>query len=268
MLLQAYDYLELNRRHGVTLQMGGSDQWGNITAGMELIRRTTGAEVHCITSPLVTTSAGTKFGKTEAGAVWLDATMTSPYKFYQFWVNIDDRDASRYLRYFTLFSRGEIEAFDRSIAEHPEKREAQYTLARDVTRRVHGDAALAAAEEVSSLLFGGGDPRALSNDALFALEQEIPLFAIAENGALDTGAILDAVSDGPDALFKSKGDARRLIQQGGVYLNGQRLGPERRELTNEDLLGGRYVLVRKGARSYGLVKVVTALKADPSLRAG
>jgi tyrosyl-tRNA synthetase len=255
MLLQAYDFLELNRRHGVTLQLGGSDQWGNITAGMELIRRTTGAEVHAITSPLVTTSAGTKFGKTEAGAVWLDATMTSPYQFYQFWVNIDDRDAGRYLRYFTLFPREEIEALDAALAERPEKREAQYALARDVTRRVHGEAALAAAEEVSSLLFGGADPRSLSHDALAALEQEIPLFHITKAGPLDTNDIIDAVSIGPDALFKSKSDARRLIQQGGVYLNGQRLGAERRTLTSDDLLCGQYVLVRKGARTYALVKV-------------
>jgi tyrosyl-tRNA synthetase len=255
MLLQAYDYLELNRRHGVTLQLGGSDQWGNITAGMELIRRTIGVEVHGITSPLVTTSAGTKFGKTEAGAVWLEATMTSPYKFYQFWVNIDDRDASRYLRYFTLFERGEIEALDAALAARPEKREAQYALARDVTRRAHGDAALAAAEEVSSLLFGGADPLTLSRDALAALEEEIPFFLMVQDGTLDTSNVVDAVSTGPDALFKSKGDARRLIQQGGVYLNGERLGPERRTLTGDDLLCGQYVLVRKGARSYALVKV-------------
>ncbi len=255
MLLQAYDYLELNRRHGVTLQLGGSDQWGNITAGMELIRRTTGAEVHGITSPLVTTSAGTKFGKTEAGAVWLDASMTSPYQFYQFWVTIEDKDAARYLRYFTLFPREEIEALDTALAERPEKREAQYALARDVTRRVHGDAALAAAEEVSRLLFGGGDPKSLSAGALEALEREIPFFALVKSGPVDTTDIIEAVSSGPDALFKSKGDARRMIQQGGVYLNGQRLGPERQTLTEADFLGGRYVLVRKGARSYGLVAV-------------
>jgi tyrosyl-tRNA synthetase len=255
MLLQAYDYLELNRRHGVTLQLGGSDQWGNITAGMELIRRTTGAEVHGITSPLVTTSAGTKFGKTEAGAVWLDASMTSPYKFYQFWVNIEDRDAGRYLRYFTLFPRDEIDAFDESLAKEPDKRRAQYALARDVTRRVHGDVALAAAEEVSQLLFGGGDPKALSNDALLALKEEIPYFRLDKDGPVDTNDIIETVSSGPDALFKSKGDARRMIQQGGVYFNGRRVEPERQPLTVDDMLGGRYVLVRKGGRNYALVEV-------------
>jgi tyrosyl-tRNA synthetase len=255
MLLQAYDYLELNRRYGVSLQLGGSDQWGNITAGMELIRRTTGAEVHGITSPLVTTSAGTKFGKTEAGAVWLDASMTSPYTFYQFWVTIEDRDVGRFLRYFTLFPREEIEALDAALATRPEQREAQCALARDVTRRVHGDAAAATAEEVSHLLFRGGEPRSLSNDALAALKDEIPYFSIQRHGPVDTNDIIEAVSTGPDALFKSKGDGRRMIQQGGVYLNGERRGPERRTLTDDDLLGGRFVLVRKGTRNYALVEV-------------
>ena len=258
MLLQAYDFLELNRRHGVTLQLGGSDQWGNITAGMELVRRTTGGETHGITSPLVTTSAGTKFGKTEAGAVWLDASMTSPYKFYQFWVNIEDRDAGKYLRYLTLFPRDDIEALDRALVEKPEKRDAQYSLARDVTRRVHGDAALAAAEEVSQLLFGGGDPKSLSKEALEALKDEIPYFRVEKSGPVDTNDVIESVSTGPDALFKSKGDARRMIQQGGLYINGRRLGPEREQLSGDDLLAGRYVLVRKGARSYALVEIVGA----------
>src|SRR3954466_639061 len=153
MVLQAYDFLELRRRHDVRLQMGGSDQWGNITAGIELIRRTAGLDAHAITSPLVTTSAGTKFGKTEAGTIWLDATKTSPYKFFQFLVNVDDADAGRYLRYFTLLDQPTIEALDNERAEHPEKRESQRALAREVTRTVHGVHALAAAQEVSALLF-------------------------------------------------------------------------------------------------------------------
>jgi tyrosyl-tRNA synthetase len=256
MLLQAYDFLELSRRHDVKLQMGGSDQWGNITAGMELVRRITGAEVHGITSPLITTAAGTKFGKTEAGAVWLDASLTSPYKFYQFWVNVDDRDAGLYLRYFTLRTREAIETLDAAMASRPERREAQYAVARDVTGRVHGAAALAAAEEVSQLLFGGGDPKALSAAALTALSQEIPFFRLVKGDPVDTQDIIDTVSIGDDALFKSKGDARRMIQQGGVYLNGRRLGPEREPLAADDLLAGRYVLVRKGARANVLVEVV------------
>src|SRR5438270_4067349 len=142
--------------------MGGSDQWGNITAGIELIRRSAGLDGHAITAPLVMTSAGTKFGKTETGAVWLDASLTTPYKFYQFLVNVDDRDAGKYLRYFTLLEREAIEAYDAALTEYPERREAQRALAREVTTIVHGDRATSAAEEVSSLLFGGGEPTSLS----------------------------------------------------------------------------------------------------------
>ena len=255
MLLQAYDFLELRRRHDVRLQMGGSDQWGNITSGIELVRRSIGADAHAITAPLVTTAGGAKFGKTESGAVWLDATLTSPYKFYQFLVNADDRDAGRYLRFFTLLPQDEIERLERSLAERPEQREAQQALAREVTRMVHGDQALAAAREVSSLLFGGADPSSLSRDALLALQLEIPVFTMEPSDAYTTYDVLEAVCVGTEALFKSKGDMRRMLQQGGVYLNGRRLGPEREPLRSEELLGGEFVLVRKGARSYGLVKV-------------
>jgi len=255
MLLQAYDFLELRRRHDVRLQMGGSDQWGNITAGIELIRRVLGADAHAITAPLVTTSTGTKFGKTEAGAIWLDATLTTPYKFYQFWINIEDRDAPKYLRYFTLLDRARIEELDGDLAEHPEHRNAQRTLAREVTKLVHGDKAVSAAEEVSELLFSGADPKALSRDALLALQLEIPVFTVEPKEELTTYDVLEATLVGPDALFASKGDMRRMLQQGGVYLNGHRLGAERLPLTPGDLLGDEFVLVRKGAKSYGLVKL-------------
>jgi tyrosyl-tRNA synthetase len=248
MLLQAYDFLELNRRYGATLQMGGSDQWGNITAGIELIRRTEGAEAHGVTFPLVATAAGTKFGKTESGAVWLDAARTSPYKFYQFWINVDDRDVGRYLRFFTLLSRSEIEALDAAASEHPEKRDAQRALARDVTARVHGAEAIRAAEEVSGLLFGGLDPASLSLSALEALREEIPSFKSAS--PTDPQAIIDAVT-GDNGLFKSRGDAKRMVQQGGVYLNGQRVDADLKSVTP---LHGRYVLVRKGAKNYALVE--------------
>lgn len=257
MLLQAYDFLELRRRYDVRLQLGGSDQWGNITAGIELVRRSAGLDAHGITAPLVTTSAGTKFGKTEAGAVWLDATMTSPYKFYQFWVNVDDRDAAQYLRYFTMLPRAEIEAFDLALTERPEKREAQLALARDVTRRVHGEPALEAADEVSRLLFGSAEPTSLSSAGLEALKEEIPFFQlIKEDGAPDTHDVLEAVSTGAEPMFKSKGDARRLLQQGGVYLNGRRMGPEREPLQRDAFLAGKYVLLRKGSRNYGLVEII------------
>ena len=254
MLLQAYDFLELRRRHDVRLQMGGSDQWGNITAGIELIRRTLGADAHAITAPLVTTSAGTKFGKTESGTVWLDATLTSPYKFYQFLVNTDDRDAARYLRSFTLLPHEEIESLEAALQASPERRDAQRALAADVTRRVHGDKALAAAQEVSGLLFGGADPKSLSRDALVALKLEIPVFAVERKDQLTTYDILEATLVGSEALFSSKADMRRMLQQGGVYLNGRRIGPEREAMASDDLLGGEFVLVRKGAKTYGLVQ--------------
>jgi len=247
MLMQAYDFLELYRRDGVTLQMGGSDQWGNITAGMELIRRVEGKTAHALTLPLVTTASGSKFGKTESGSVWLDPERTSPYKFYQYWINVDDRDAGKYLRLFTLLARNEIEALDKSITTVPEKREAQQALARDVTARVHGEEAARVAEEVSKVLFGKADPTTLSAAVLEALSQEVP-FAEAS----DTMGLLDAL-----VLLKlaaSKSAARRLVEQGGVYLNGQRAAADT-SLSGSKPLAGKYHLLRKGARDYGLLRI-------------
>ncbi len=246
MLLQAYDFLELNRREGVTLQIGGSDQWGNITAGLELIRRVEGKTAHALTLPLVTTASGSKFGKTEEGAVWLDSARTSPYKFYQYWINVDDRDAGKYLRLFTLLSRQEIEALERLIVSAPEKRDAQQALARDVTARVHGDGAARVAEEVSGVLFGKADPTTLGEPVLRAMSDEVPFAEAAETpGLLDALVTLE--------LAASKSAARRLVEQGGVTLNGQRV-------TTETVLGfatplaGGYYLLRKGARDYGLIR--------------
>jgi tyrosyl-tRNA synthetase len=252
MLLQAYDYLQLYDQKQVTLQVGGSDQWGNITAGIELIRRTRGVESHALTFPLLTTAAGTKFGKSEGGAVYLDPERTSPYRFYQFWVNADDRDVGKLARFFSLLDRAAIEELDAATTEKPEAREAQRTLAREVTRRVHGDAALQAAEEVSGFLFGKGDPRSLSRAALELLEREIPVFRVAAD-PLDTFVVIDAISSGKDALFKSKSEARRALEQGGLYLNGERMSSDRTPIAREQLLHGRYLLVRKGARNYGLI---------------
>jgi tyrosyl-tRNA synthetase len=254
MLLQAYDFLELRKRYDVRMQMGGSDQWGNITAGIELVRRSSGLDAHGLTQPLVTTSAGTKFGKTEGGTIWLDASLTSPYKFYQFLLNVDDRDASKFLRYFSLLDQAEIESYDQALAERPEKRETQRALAREVTTIVHGENAVAAAEEVSTLLFGGGEPKSLSRSALLALQNEIPVFTMEPKDAPTTHDVVEATLTGTDALFGSKGDMRRMLQQGGVYLNGRRLGGEREPLQPDDLLGGEFVLVRKGSKSYALVK--------------
>ena len=251
MLLQAYDFAELYRGDGVTLQVGGSDQWGNITAGTTLIRKMFGAEAHAVTLPLLTTSAGTKFGKSEAGAVWLDAARTSPYQFYQFWIGADDRDVGRYLRTFTLLSRAEIEALDEATAAAPEKREAQQLLARTVTTMIHGADAAQAAAEVSTLLFAKGDPTSLSGSALAALAREVPSATVAPAESYDTLALFVAAG-----LTASKGDARRLLQQGGLSLNGVKLAATDTALGADRLLRGRYFLLRKGARDYALVETV------------
>ena len=252
MLLQAYDYLQLHRREGCTLQIGGSDQWGNITAGIELIRRTEGRDAHALTLPLVTTAAGTKFGKTESGAVFLDPARTSPYRFYQYWVNADDRDTGRFLRFFTMMERAEIEALERAIAERPAKREAQQALAREVTERVHGAEAARTAVEVSALLFGGGDAASLSPAALAALAQEVPFTEVpgAQTGELDTLELFTTAK-----LAPSKGAARRLLEQGGLSVNGRKLGAEERSIDAQSMLVGRHLLLKKGARDYALVRV-------------
>ena len=257
MLLQAYDYLQLHRREECTLQIGGSDQWGNITAGIELIRRVDGHDAHALTMPLVTTATGTKFGKTEAGAVFLDAKRTSPYQFYQYWVNADDRDTSKFLRLFTLKSQEEIGALERAIAERPAAREAQQALARDVTERVHGAEASRAAVEVSALLFGKGEASGLSAPALAALAAEVPFAEIAApaNGEFD---VLDLFVTAQ--LAASKGAARRLLEQGGLAVNGRKLGADERAVAASAMLAGGHLLLKKGARDYALVRVRSSSK--------
>ena len=253
MLLQAYDFLELKRRDEVSLQLGGSDQWGNMTAGMELIRRSGAGDAHVMTMPLMMKADGTKFGKTEGGAVWLDAALTSPYRFYQFWVNSDDREVGRWLRFLTLLSREAIEALDGEAAEHPERRAAQRALAGDVTTRVHGADAARVAAEVSGLLFGGGDAAALSLAAIAALGREIPT------------ASLSLPADGVDVfdllietkLAASRGAAKRLVEQGGVSVNGARVAMDDRMVDSSRLLAGGHALLRKGARDYALVKLTS-----------
>jgi tyrosyl-tRNA synthetase len=282
MLLQAYDYLELHKREGVRLQIGGSDQWGNITAGVELIRRAAGVDAHCVTLPLVTTASGTKFGKTEAGAVWLDPHLTSPYKFYQFWINTDDRDVGKYLRYFTLLTREEVEGLERAVAELPEAREAQRALAADVTTRVHGADATSDAADASKLVFDrAADPRQFSPGVLEALVQELPsatidVRAAATGGNSATTTLADGASTtillktGPDGigidlldayavtgLVKSKGDARRLLQQGGLYANGEKLGPEHTVLSLAGAIHGAYYVLRKGGRDIAIVRLIS-----------
>ena len=252
MLLQAFDFLELHRRHGVTLQIGGSDQWGNITAGTELIRRTLGEEAHGVTMPLVTNADGRKFGKTEAGSVWLDAEMTSPYQFYQFWINTDDRDVGRYLRYFTLLERPAVEALEATAADRPERREAQGALAFDVTARVHSDQAARLARDASRILFDkSADPRALSEDALRLIEREVPFWIrpASVEDPLDVVEALDHLG-----LAKSKSEARRQLQQGAVTVNGRRLGAEDVRVPVAEALNGKWFLLRRGAREVALVR--------------
>ena len=264
MLLQAYDFLELRRRDDVTLQLGGSDQWGNITAGIELIRRVDDAEAHGLTSPLVMSSSGTKFGKTEAGAVWLDPDRTSPYAFYQFWLGTEDRDVGRYLRFFTLLGREEIEALEAGVTEAPEQRVAQRSLARDVTRRVHGGAALHAAEQVSSFFFGGLDPRELTEDAFAILRAEAP-FTEVERAAL--------IAETPEATFDvvrlltvsglaaSNSAAKRLLEQGAVSVNKRTLPASERSISPEiALLRGGHIVVGKGKRDFAVLRVSRPFK--------
>jgi tyrosyl-tRNA synthetase len=261
MLLQAYDFLELYRRDRVTLQVGGSDQWGNMTAGMELIRRTEGGEANVLTLPLVTTASGEKFGKSAGNAVWLDAERTSPYAFYQYWLNSDDRDAGRMLRFFTLLSREEIEGLDRELAEHPERRGAQRALARDMTRRVHGDEALRAAEEVSAFFFGGAEPTTLSEEAFAILRREAPFAEVRDAdvagegeqaaGRWDVYRMLVAVG-----LAASNGAAKRLLEQGGISVNRRKLGSADRWVDPATaLLAGRHIVVGKGKREFALLRV-------------
>ena len=258
MLLQAHDFLELHQREGVTLQIGGSDQWGNITAGLELIRRTTNGDANALTFPLITNADGTKFGKsTGGGSVWLDPARTSPYKFYQFWIGADDRDVSRYLRFFTLLDRDTIEALDQSVRTTPERREAQRALATEVTTRVHGAEAARVAQEVSALLFEKADPQGLSDAALDALRLEIPFatYAASADGP--------ALSEGIDVyecltalgVAASRGAAKRLLEQGGVSINGTKLSAADRLIGEDRLLRGRHLLLKKGAREFGLVQV-------------
>ena len=254
MLLQAYDFLELRRREDVTVQCGGSDQWGNMTAGMELIRRSGAGDAHVFTLPLLMTSSGTKFGKTAEGAVWLDPDRTSPYRFFQFWINSDDRDAGRLLRFFTLMDRAAIEAVEAESAKHPERREAQRVLARDITARVHGSEAAQIAEEVSALLFGGGDVAALSRGAIAALGAEIPFAEVAKGAQAGDALDLFVLTK----LAASRGAAKRLVEQGGAYVNGSRLTMADREIGERSLLPGGHLLLRKGARDYALVRITGA----------
>lgn len=249
MLLQAFDFYVLARDHGCELQIGGSDQWGNITMGLELIRKKLGRGAFGCTLPLITKSDGTKFGKTEGGAVWLDAKRTSPYRFYQFWVNTEDADVVKYLKFFTFLGREEIEALAADHAADPGRRVAHRALARTVTTLIHGESATQEAIRASEILFTGGAIGGLSETTFNEVVGEVPTRSIATEGLSGPGrALVELFVE--SGLCPSKGQARKDLEGGGLYLNNERITESARMVTTADLLFGRHLLLRKGRRNY------------------
>jgi tyrosyl-tRNA synthetase len=258
-LLQGYDFYWLYRHRDCVVQMGGADQWGNITAGCELIRRKGGGESYALTCPLVTKADGTKFGKSAAGErLWLDPEMTSPYRFYQFWLNCADADAGRFLRIFTLLPREQIEALEREHEGAAHTRPLQKALARDMTVRVHSEEAYRSALEASEILFGKGTTgalRKLSEREFLDVFEGVPRAAIDRDLVSGEGMSVVELLSGPAPLFGSKGEARRLIRSGGVSLNKERIGADDQKVRTEHLLNGKYLLFQKGKKNYFVVKV-------------
>ena len=252
MLLQAYDFYHLAEQFGCELQIGGSDQWGNITAGIDLVRKKLRKQGYGLTLPLITKADGTKFGKTESGTIWLDAKRTSVYQFYQFWINADDRDVLKYLRYFTLLPHDQIEALDAAHNADPGKREAHRALAREMTTLIHGEAACNAAIQAAAILFGGA-VEDINVETFAILRSEVPAAAITAEQLATGFSITDALVAAK--LTQSKGQARKDIEGGGVYINGQRCADIGRTLTAADLLHGEGILLRKGKRAYAVVSV-------------
>jgi tyrosyl-tRNA synthetase len=252
MLVQAYDFWHLWRTERCELQMGGSDQWGNITAGAELISRKEGGSAHGLVFPLLTTASGAKFGKSEEGAVYLDPAKTSPYKFYQYWLNTDDRDVERFLKYFTFFGLDEIAALMAEQARDPGKRTAQRRLAEEVTSRIHGEETARRVVAASRLLFGGSDLNEAAADVFEVLSAEIPTSRL-PRAELEGLTAADALVR--SGLASSKGDARRGIQGKGFSLNGVAIAAAERRFESADLLAGRYVMLQKGRRNYALLVV-------------
>lgn len=254
-ILQSLDYLELFRRRGCRLQTGGSDQWGNLAAGVDLIRRVEGAQVHAITTPLLTKADGTKFGKTESGAVWLDPRMTSPYAFHQFWFNTDDADVVRYLKVLTTLPREQIEDLEQQTVDRPAARAAQRTLARELTTLVHGAADTARVEAAAAALFGGGDLGTLDADTLAAALSASGCVSVPGSGDIADGQIGDADDGWPvvdllvaSGLSSSKGAARRTIAEGGAYVNNVRVGSVDQLVPASVFLHGRWLVLRRGRR--------------------
>ncbi len=251
-LLQAYDFWELNRRYGCTLQMGGSDQWGNITAGIDLVRRLGGPRCHGVVFPLVESSSGVKFGKTEEGTVWLDPERTSPYRFYQFWLNTADADVIRCLKLFTLLDRADVDELAHAVAERPYRREAQRSLAAEMTRTVHGADALDRAERASRVLFGGS-PKGLGAADIAEIFADVPSTVVARS-AMEDGVEL-AILMADAGMTPSRSEARRLIRGGGVYLNGERVADMGAVVGKSDPVEDRFVLVRIGKKRHLVVEV-------------
>lgn len=258
-LLQGYDFCWLYRNCGCTLQMGGSDQWGNITAGVELVRRIAGAQAYALTCPLLTRADGTKFGKTADGeSVWLDPQKTSPYKFYQYWLNVSDNDAPRLLRTFTLLSRPQIETLENEHAAAPHKRAMQRALAEDITVRVHSREEYRRAVEASDILFGKGSAetlKGLSEEEFLSVFEGVPQAQISRS-ELESGIqVVELVSE-KSGMFASKGEARRMISQGGLFLNRESCSDMAEKIDTGRLLNNRYLLFQKGKKSYFILKAV------------
>lgn len=254
-LLQGYDYLHLNEAKGCKLQMGGSDQWGNITTGTELIRRTNGREAYALTCPLITKADGGKFGKTESGNIWLDARYTSPYKFYQFWLNVSDQDAARYIKIFTSLDKEEIDSLIAEHAQAPHLRVLQKRLAKEVTVMVHSQEDYNAAVDASDILFGNATSDALKKldeEMLIAVFEGVPQFEISVEMLCAGIKAVDLFVDNA-AVFASKGEMRKLVQAGGVSLNKEKLAAFDQIITSGDLLAGKYLLVQKGKKNYYLI---------------
>jgi tyrosyl-tRNA synthetase len=251
-LLQSMDYLELFRRYGCRLQTGGSDQWGNITAGVELVRRVEGEHVHALSTPLLTKPDGTKFGKTESGTVWLDPTMTSPYAFYQFWLNVDDRQVGELLRVFTFRSLPDIADLEKQHAERPAARTAQRALAEDVTTMVHGAEETRRVQEAAAALFGTGDLASLSASTLESALHEAPFARVSAADGLPS--VTDMLVE--TGLANSRGAARRTASEGGAYLNNERVSDPDAPVDQEWLLHGRFLVLRRGKRNMGGVEIV------------
>ncbi|NUM56619.1 MAG: tyrosine--tRNA ligase [Candidatus Hydrogenedentes bacterium] len=254
-LLQAYDFLHLYRTHGCRLQIGGSDQWGNIVAGMDLTRRLEQAETFGLTFPLVEKADGEKFGKTESGTVWLDARRTSPYKFYQFWINQADADMPRWLRSFTFLTQEEVVALETELRDRPDQRAAQKRLAEEVTHMVHGRQALENAIHASQAMFGGS-LAGLDDATLEDVFSEVPSTELPRASLAGDRLLVEVLVE--CGVFKSKGEARRLVQSGGVYLNNERVAADDAKLTDAALVGTRIAVVRTGKKNYHLLKFTLA----------